>query len=278
MRVNFRVLVVNAVAFFAVDLTFVVFSFLNGASGGGIDLVDKVQGSGAFQNVRGIVARIALAEEVLIVLAGNNAPVGICVNRFVNALEGVGNVLRIIADFQAGLYFIDTQISGFLLHVVLQCGCCDCCTHGMPADADIIHVDAVQIAAGVLQQVTHIGEVHLGGYEASGGRAAMSERIAGDDNEAAPRQLHHVHVLHLQVVLAAVLQNDKRKLVLCAGLLRNIHLSVELSTVADNQVDLMNFDPPAVALNQTGTNHADEDHCNCNDQPESLWQCLLFHN
>ena len=46
---------------------------------------------------------------------------------------------------------------------------------------------------------------------------AVAERVARDHHIAAARQFHIVHILHLKVVLAAVLRDDKRELVVRAG-------------------------------------------------------------
>ena len=116
---NLRVLIVNAVALLTVNLPLIILALLNRTLRCRVYLVDKVQCRLAFQNMGRIIARIGLTEEIFVVFASNDAPIRIRVNWFFNPLKSIGDILRVITNFQTCLDFVDPQASGFLLHIVL---------------------------------------------------------------------------------------------------------------------------------------------------------------
>ena len=119
LRMNLRVLIVNAVALLTVNLPLIILALLNRTLRCRVYLVDKVQCRLAFQNTGRIIARIGLTEEIFVVFASNDAPIRIRVNWFFNPLKSIGDILRVITNFQTCLDFVDPQASGFLLHIVL---------------------------------------------------------------------------------------------------------------------------------------------------------------
>ena len=74
-----------------------------------------------------------------------------------------------------------------------------------------------------------------------------------------------------------MLYNYQRQLMICAGLLGNVHLRIQLRTISNHQIHFVNFYFPAITLHQIGSNHTHEDHSDRDDQPKSLGQLTLFH-
>ena len=57
----------------------------------------------------------------------------------------------------------------------------------MAADSNFVHVNAIQIVAGVFQQIAHIGKVHRWVDEASWRRTAMPKSVSRDYDKATAR-------------------------------------------------------------------------------------------
>ena len=104
----------------------------------------------------------------------------------------------------------------------------------------------------------------------------MAKSITGDDDKATASELNHIHILHLKIVLAAMLQHYQRKLMVGSRVFRDIHLGIQCIIVAHHQIDFADFHIPEAGLHQAGADYTDQHARNGDPQPDS--SVLFFHS
>lgn len=139
---------------------------------------------------------------------------GICINRLIYTFKRERDIAWIVADFQRRSNLVNAA-SGTEFDIMLQCADNDCSTHGVTGNTDLIHINAVHIRRTGIDKINHVGKVQCGRVgKTSGRRGSVTKCVTGNDDETSACQLHHIHILHLQIMLAAVLKDDQGELVI----------------------------------------------------------------
>ena len=128
LGVDLRILIIDTGYILAVDLAVVILTIDHRSLCRGVDLTDKVKSRLTFQNPRRIVARIWLTEEVLVILAGNYAPVCVRIDGFVDSFKFKGYIGGVIADLQRSSDLVHAP-SGTFFYIMLESIKNDCSSH-----------------------------------------------------------------------------------------------------------------------------------------------------
>ena len=253
-RMNFRVLVDDADVFLTVN-------------GAGVDLVvfhraverhafklfNKAAGSVAFKILAGIAG--LGGKEPFIVFCRDDTPVDRNRDRLLNTLEFIGGILGIITDGADGGDEVFSLAARGLLKVVGDGDRGDLTAHGMTAHADLVLVDKGVGSDGIIDHMLHVGnfQTRIGNR----GRA-VAVGVARNHNETAAGQLDHVLILMLEIVVAAVGENNQGQLIVGGGVFWDIDLPIDIAAVVHDNFEIFHRDGIEGRLDQRGEDAADQ--------------------